>query len=209
MKNIINILTIFPEPVKSYIEYGMVARAVEKEKVAFNIIDIRDFSEDKHRKVDDVPYGGGPGMVMKVDIIARALESLENPGVKILLSPGGEDFNQDMANDLAGENMTLICGRYMGIDYRIREFVDRVISTGNYIVSGGELPALIISEAVTRLIPGVLGDKRSIKEDRGYPIYTRPREYRGLKVPEVLLSGNHKKIEEYREQEAGYGENDR
>ena len=208
MSKIINILTIFPDPVRAYTETGMLSRASDRELAVFNIVDIRGFSENKHRKVDDMPYGGGPGMVMAVDVIVRALESLDNPGRTILLSPEGRVFSQKEARRLTAEDLTLICGRYMGIDHRIVNFVDEVVSVGNYILSGGELPALVIAEAVTRLIPGVLGDERSIEEDKGYPIFTKPREFRGLKVPDVLLSGDHAKIEEYRKREARYGKDD-
>ncbi|MFC2062094.1 tRNA (guanosine(37)-N1)-methyltransferase TrmD [Elusimicrobiota bacterium] len=204
-KAIINILTIFPEQVKAYTEVGILNQALSKDLVEYNIVDIRDFSEDKHRKVDEIPYGGGPGMVMQAPVVVRAIESLNDPGIKILLEPGGEEFTQDSAETLVGSNITLICGRYTGIDFRVRNFVDRIVSVGDFIVSGGELPALIITEAVVRLMPGVLGDQRSIEEDKGYPVYTRPREFRGLKVPEVLFTGNHRKIKEFRDQEAKYG----
>jgi len=205
----INILTIFPEAVSCYLETGMAGRAAKKGLVEYNIVDIRDFSGDKHRKVDDIPYGGGPGMVMQVEPVVKALESLKNPGLKILLCPSGEKYDQGTAEELAGKNITLICGRYTGIDYRIVKFVDRIISVGDYILSGGELPALTITESVIRLIPGVLGDEKSLEEDKGYPVYTRPREFRGLKVPEVLISGDHKKIEEFRNQEANHAKDDK
>ena len=206
---VINILTIFPEQVKKYLEAGIPSRAASKGIVEYNVVDIRDFAPDKSRKVDDMPYGGGPGMVMAVPVVVDALESLARPGIRILLSPSGEDFVQETARELSGQDMTLICGRYTGIDYRIRNYIDRVISVGRFILSGGELPALVITEAAVRLIPGVLGDIKSLDEDRGYPVYTRPREFRGDSVPEVLISGDHKKIEEYREQEAKYGKDDR
>lgn len=195
----INILTIFPEQVRSYISVGILNRAVEKGLIKFNILDIRDFSLNKHRKIDDIPYGGGPGMVMGVDAVVLAIESIKEPGVKILLSPSGKLFTQKTAKYLTGGNLTLICGRYTGIDFRINKFVDKIISVGNFIVSGGELPALLITEAVIRLMPGVLGNELSLSEDKGYPIYTRPYNFRDLKVPDVLLSGDHKKIKEFRE----------
>lgn len=205
-----NILTIFPAEVKAYTGVGMVRKAAESGLVNFNIFDIRDFTKDKHKKVDDIPYGGGPGMVISVEVVVRALENIKEPGKRILLSPSGKKFTQKEACALSSlENITLICGRYMGIDHRIRNFVDEIYSLGDYILSGGELPALSIAEAVTRLIPGVLGDARSIEEDKGYPIYTRPRVFRGLEVPEVLLSGDHAKIKNFREREAAYGKDDR
>lgn len=196
----INILTIFPEQVESFIKIGMLEQAARKDLAEYNIVDIREYSDNKHRKVDDMPYGGGPGMVMSAGPVIKALESLDRPGIKILLAPNGESFNQTAAAELSGQDMTLICGRYTGIDYRVREYADRIYSVGNYIVSGGELPALIITEAAVRLIPGVLGDEKSLDEDRGYPVYTRPQNFRGMEVPEVLLSGNHKKIEDFRNQ---------
>ncbi|NLB34867.1 MAG: tRNA (guanosine(37)-N1)-methyltransferase TrmD [Elusimicrobia bacterium] len=205
-----NILTIFPGEVRAYTEIGMLRKAATGGLAEYNIIDIRDFAPEPHKKVDDIPYGGGPGMVITVDTVVRALESLENPGLKILLSPAGKKYSQEDAARISRlESITLICGRYMGIDHRIREFIDEVVSVGDYILSGGELPALTIIESATRLIPGVLGDARSLKEDKGYPIYTRPRVFRGLEVPEVLLSGDHEKIKKFREGEAAYGKNDR
>lgn len=200
----INIVTIFPDQVKSYVEIGILNQAVKSNAVVYNIVNIRDFSQNKHKKVDGLPYGGGPGMVMKAPDVVKAIESIRKPGMKILLAPSGEEFDQKAARKLVGKDLTLISGRYTGIDYRVRAFVDKVMSVGNFIVSGGELPALIITEAVVRLIPGVLGDERSIEEDKGYPVYTRPRNFRGLKVPEVLISGNHKKIQEFRNREAKY-----
>ena len=209
MAKIINILTIFPDPVEAYLREGMLRRASDKGLVEFNTVNIRDFSLNRHRKVDDIPYGGGPGMVMGVDVTVKALESLDKPGRKVLLSPSGKLFTRQDARRLGEDDLTLICGRYMGIDHRIREFIDETVSVGEYILSGGELPALTVAEAVTRLIPGVLGDERSLEEDRGYPIYTRPREFRGFKVPDVLLSGDRVRIKEFREREAAYGKDDR
>ncbi len=205
----IHILTIFPDRVKKFTEVGILNQAAIKGKVSYNIVNIRDYSANKHKKVDNKPYGGGPGMVMSAPPVVKALESIEYPGTKILLSPGGEQFTQATAEQLKSKNLTLICGRYTGIDERVKKYVDRIISTGNYIVSGGELPALLITEAVVRLVPGVLGDSKSLEEDKGYPLYTRPRDYRGDKVPPVLLSGNHEKIKKFKEQEASYGRHDK
>ncbi len=196
----INIITIFPEQISSFLNIGMLNQAAEKDIVRYTVVDMRDFSQNRHRKVDDEPYGGGPGMVMLAPPVIRAIESLKRPGEKILLAPNGENFNQEKAKAIAGKDITLICGRYTGIDYRVRKYVDKVFSVGNYIVSGGELPALIITEAAVRLIPGVLGDCKSLQEDRGYPVYTRPQSFRDMAVPEVLLSGDHKKIENFRKQ---------
>ncbi|MGM0568824.1 MAG: tRNA (guanosine(37)-N1)-methyltransferase TrmD [Elusimicrobiota bacterium] len=205
----ISILTIFPHAVRKYAETGIMGRAEDKGAVEFRIVDIRDFSADKHNKVDFPPYGGGPGMVMSPEPIVRALESVENPGIKILMSPSGELFCRERARELSGENLTLVCGRYAGVDERVRKYVDRVISIGDYVLSGGELPALVVAEAAVRLVPGVLGSEKSAEEDRGYPQYTRPRIFRGEGVPEVLLSGDHGKIDKFRKQEARYGKNDR
>ncbi len=205
----VNILTIFPEAIREYTRVGILEQARKKGLAGFRIIDLRDFSSDKHKKVDDSPYGGGPGMVMSVEPIVKALESIENPGVKILLSPTGELFNRKFAAKLAGKNLTLICGRYAGIDERVKKYVDRVISIGDFVLSGGELPALVVVEAALRLIPGVLGNEQSYREDLGYPSYTRPQVFRGEKVPEVLLSGDHREIEKFRKQEARYGKDDK
>ncbi|MBN2407577.1 MAG: tRNA (guanosine(37)-N1)-methyltransferase TrmD [Elusimicrobia bacterium] len=205
----INFLTIFPAQIRSYLDVGILNRAEKKEIVKYNVVDIRDFSEDKHRKVDDIPYGGGPGMVMMAPVVVKALESVKEPGIRILMSPSGEKFDQSVAEELSGNDITLISGRYTGIDHRVTNFVDRVMSVGDFIVSGGELPSLMLAEAVVRLIPGVLGDEGSLGEDRGYPVYTRPRQFRNLEVPRVLLSGDHKKIEEFRDQEAKNDRDDR
>ena len=148
-------------------------------------------------------------MVMMAPVVVRALESLQTPGIKILLSPSGERFTKKISTELAGSDLTLICGRYAGIDHRVTNYVDRIIAVGDVIVSGGELPALMAAEAVVRLIPGVLGDSQSLEEDMGYPVYTRPREFRGMRVPEVLVSGDHGKIRDYRDREAKYGKDNR
>ncbi len=204
-KSVINILTIFPDQVRSYLEVGILNRAESKGIVKYNTVDIRDFSDNKHRKVDDTPFGGGAGMVMMAPVVVGALESIKKPGIKVLLSPTGEKFSQETAEELSGKDLTFICGRYTGIDYRVESFADRIISVGDFIVSGGELPALMITEAVVRLIPGVLGDSESLQEDKGYPVFTRPREFRGMNVPEVLVSGDHKKIRKYRDREVKNG----
>jgi len=174
---------------------------------------LRDYTLNKHRKVDDTPFGGGVGMVMNVEPIARALETIKKdvPKAKrILLSPGGSPFNQKKASELSSqENLILICGRYEGVDERIRlHFVDEEISIGDYILTGGEIPAMVLVEAVSRLIPGVLGDSESIVEESfsdgmlEYPQYTRPRDYKGFKVPDVLVSGDPKKIRAWQKTEA-------
>jgi tRNA (guanine37-N1)-methyltransferase len=205
----INIFSIFPSIFESFMETGIVGRAKENGLISFKLIDIRDFASDAYRTVDDYPYGGGPGMVMMVEPIVKALESVEERGITYLLSPRGRNFDQKMARDLSKEkSLSLVCGRYKGVDERLREFVDGAISIGDYILSGGEIAAMVIVEALTRLLPGAVGDARSVNTDsfeKGLldsPIYTRPRVFREKKVPEVLLSGNHAEIENWREEEA-------
>ena len=207
-KSVINLLTIFPDAVKSYLSVGMLGKAGEKELVEYNVVDLRDFAENRHRQVDDIPYGGGPGMVMMAPVVVSAIESLKCPGEIILMSPAGEKFTQQTAKEMSGRNLTFICGRYAGVDERVKKYIHREISVGDYILSGGELAALTVLEASVRLTPGVLGDARSSQEDKGYPLYTRPRNFRGMEVPEILLSGNHKKIDNFREQEAKYDYDD-
>jgi tRNA (guanine37-N1)-methyltransferase len=205
----INILSIFPSLFKPFLETGIIGRAKEKGIITFNLIDIRDFSSDSYGTVDDSPYGGGAGMVMKVEPIFKAMESLEEKGETYLLSPRGERLSQKMAKELSKkEVLSFICGRYKGVDERVREFVDGEISIGDYILSGGEVAAMVVVEAVTRLLPGAVGDVDSVNTDsfeKGLldsPVYTRPREFKGKEVPEVLLSGNHGEIEHWREAEA-------
>ncbi|MZH05538.1 MAG: tRNA (guanosine(37)-N1)-methyltransferase TrmD, partial [Nitrospinae bacterium] len=188
-------------------------RAREKGLLDIRVHDLRDFSLNKHRKVDDTPFGGGVGMVMNVEPIARALETIKKEVPKartILLSPGGKPFNQEKAGQLAEEeSLVLICGRYEGIDERVRlHFADEEISIGDYILTGGEIPAMVLVETVSRLIPGVLGDSESIVEESftggvlEYPQYTRPRDFKGFKVPDVLVSGDPKKIRAWQKAEA-------
>jgi tRNA (guanine37-N1)-methyltransferase len=205
----INILSIFPSLFDSFLETGIIGKAKEKGIISFNVVNIRNFSSDSYGTVDDSPYGGGPGMIMKVEPIVKALESLEERGKAYLLSPRGKNFNQKMARELAEEkNLSLLCGRYKGVDERVKDFVDDEISIGDYILSGGEVAAMVIVEAVVRLLPGAVGDVDSVNTDsfeKGLldsPSYTRPRDFRGKGVPEVLLSGDHAKIERWREEEA-------
>lgn len=209
-----DIITIFPEIFNAYLNESILKRAIEKKIIEIKVYNLRDFTTDKHRTVDDYPYGGGPGMVMKPEPFFSAVESINSDGIPrrtIMLSPQGKVFNQDMALSMAKENRNLLfmCGRYEAIDERVREnLVDEEISTGDYILTGGELPALVIIDSVVRLIPGVLGDERSKEEESftwgilDYPHYTRPPEFRGLRVPDVLLSGNHKEISRWRRREA-------
>jgi tRNA (guanine37-N1)-methyltransferase len=184
--------------------------AREKKLVNFNLHNIRDFSNDKHKCVDDKPYGGGAGMVMRPEPVFNAVEAVEPMvdlvSTKILLTPQGATFNQEMANDLSKKDrLMIICGRYEGFDERIRSGLDVIeISIGDYVLTGGEIPAMVIIDSVTRLVPGVLGGDNSLQDESfvnkmlEYPQYTRPSEFRGMKVPEILKSGNHAKIEEWR-----------
>jgi tRNA (guanine37-N1)-methyltransferase len=209
-----SVVTIFPEIFNAYLDKGIIGKACEKRIINVDVLDLRDFTRDRHRTVDDVPYGGGPGMVMKPEPFEKAVEHVKADGadtMTIMMTPGGRPFDQRTAERLSKETRRLLflCGRYEGIDERVREaFVDEDISVGDYVLTGGELPALVIIDAVVRLLPGVVGDKASLKEESfswgilDYPHYTRPTEWRGLRVPEALLSGNHKEIERFRRKEA-------
>lgn len=241
------ILTIFPELFDSWQNAGILYRAKEKELITIGVHNIRDFTEDKHRTVDDTPYGGGAGMVMKIEPIAKTLDKIQNLNVKlqnirtVVLSARGEQFTQTKAEEYAKlDELILICGRYEGIDQRVADnLADEEISIGPYVLNGGEVAAMVVIEAVARLLPGVLGNEDSLKEesyassspDKGrrggvstpfnsplsqtrpeatagnaggetieYPQYTKPAEYNGWKVPEVLLSGNHREIRKWREE---------
>ena len=204
----IDILTLFPETFNGFKENSIIKRAINKELVEINIINFRDYSKLNNKQVDDAPYGGGAGMVLMCDPIVRAIEDLKsNDSLVILLCPQGKTLNQSKVKELSRyKHLIIICGHYEGYDERIREFVDLEISVGDYILTGGEIPAMIITDAVTRLLPGVINDESFINDSFSdnlldYPTYTRPEVYRGLKVPEVLLSGNHAKIKEYRDAE--------
>lgn len=210
----IHVLTLFPEFFESPFNVSIIKRALDKGLIQIELINIRDFSRDKHKKVDDYPYGGGSGMVMKPEPIFEAVDYVEKTieGERrriILMSPQGKAFNQSLARELSTEkNLVFICGHYEGIDERVKTLITDEISIGDYILTGGEIPALAIIDAVTRLVPGVLGSSQSLEEESfsdgllEYPQYTRPEVYRGLKVPDVLLSGNHKEIELFRRREA-------
>ncbi len=210
----IDILTLFPEMFQNVLGESILKIAGEKELVNFNLHNIRDFSEDKHKCVDDKPYGGGAGMVMRPEPVFNAVEAVESMAdsvsTKILLTPQGETFNQGIANDLSKKDrLMIICGRYEGYDERIRSGLDVIeISIGDYVLTGGEIPAMVIVDSVTRLVPGVLGGNNSLQDESfvnktlEYPQYTRPSEFRGMKVPEVLTSGNHAKIEEWKMENA-------
>ncbi len=212
----IDILTLFPNMVKGPLKESILKRAQEKGLVKINVLDIRSFTHDRHRTADDAPYGGGAGMVLKPEPIFEAMESIKskikNQKSKIkviLMTPQGKRFDQGMAKGLAREkHLVFICGHYEGIDERIKRMVTDEISIGDYVLTGGELAALVVIDALVRLIPGVLGKEESIICDSfysgllDYPHYTRPGKYRGMRVPKVLLSGDHKRIARWRRKEA-------
>lgn len=209
----IKILTIFPDMVRPFLEASMLLRAQVKELVEFNVIDIRDYSTDKHKTVDDTPFGGGGGMVLKPEPLAKALEQSLSNGKKprvILTSASGAQFSQALAQKLSKEeSLIFICGHYAGVDERVKEiFPMEEVSIGDFVLTGGELPALVMIDAIVRLIPGVLGNFDSAENDSfqngllGYPHYTKPQVFHGKKVPDVLISGNHKQIEEWRRKKA-------
>src|SRR5512136_2827848 len=208
-----DILTLFPNMFSSPLRESILGKAIERGLIQIQTINIRDFTLDKHQVVDDTPYGGGQGMVMKVEPVARTIESVKaqhSPVWTVYLTPQGTPFNQDLARRLATQpHLVLLCGRYEGVDERVRHlFVDEEISIGDYVLTGGELAAMVLIDAVSRFIPGVLGSDRSAEEDSffnsllEYPQYTRPVEFKGCRVPEVLLSGNHSAISLWRKREA-------
>ena len=208
-----DILSVFPEMFESPLSHSILKRAQEKGMAEIHLHDIRDYAEDKHRMTDDAPYGGGGGMVMKVEPIDRALASIvpsRDNALIALLTPQGETFNQKIAEEMSRYfRIVLVCGHYEGVDERVRDhLVDREISIGDFVLTGGELSAMVIVDAVTRLIPGVLGNYDSASYDSfstgllEYPHYTRPGSYRGWQVPDVLLSGNHREIESWRRKES-------
>lgn len=206
---IFDILTIFPAIFDSYVKESLLGKAREENLLEINFHDLRNYTKDKHKQVDDRPFGGGPGMVLKIEPIVDCLESIkpkdssskEKKTKTVLLGPRGKEFVQKKVQEYSKlDRLVLIAGRYEGVDERVKEFIDEEVSIGDYILSGGELPAMVVVEAVSRLLPGVVGNQESIK-DKGYPVYTKPREFRGLKVPEVLLSGHHQKIKKWRQGE--------
>lgn len=229
-----NILTIFPDMITSYASESILKRGQKANAITINPVNIRDFAEDKHKTVDDTPYGGGAGMLMKPEPIYKALKSIKAipfakaPGLSkvkkifngdikkkkrtILMSPRGKQFDQAIAQQWSKlDELTIICGRYEGIDQRVVDnMIDEEVSIGPYVLAGGELGALTIIEAVSRLVPGVLGNPDSLKEETHtldnaeYPQYTKPRDFKGWTVPEVLLNGDHKKIEAWRKQQSEY-----
>lgn len=209
----IDILTLFPDMFESPFGHSIIKRAVEKELVTIGLHDIRDYSQSKHRSVDDYPFGGGAGMVMQIEPIDFCISALKEKHAYdeiIYLSPDGELFDQKMANQLSTkQNIMFLCGHYKGVDERVREhLVTREVSIGNYVLTGGELATAIMVDAIVRLIPGAIGDEQSALSDSfqddliSPPVYTRPAEYKGWKVPDVLLSGHQAKIEEWRHEQS-------
>jgi len=209
-----DVVTIFPRMIAAGVAEGVVGRGIDRGLLRVGVHDLREFTTDRHRSVDDVPYGGGPGMVMKPEPLMRAVAHIGAtsglPGAVVLLSPQGRPFSQVEAARLAGlRHVVLLCGRYEGMDERVRERVaTEELSIGDYVLSGGELPALVVVDAVSRLVPGVVGDEQSVAEEsfsRGlldYPHYTRPAEVAGRRVPDVLLSGHHADVRRWRRKAA-------
>ena len=208
----IDIITIFPDVLKPFLNESIIKRARQKKKVKISVHDLRDYTVDKHRKADDRPFGGGPGMVMNPQPIFDAVKKFKGrKKAKVILTCATcQPFNQKKAKKLTKEkNIIIICGHYEGVDERVRKaLVDESISIGDYVLTGGEIPALVLVDAVTRLIPGVLGKQDSLNEESfendllEYPQYTRPANFRGMKVPQVLLSGHHRDIQEWRKQQS-------
>lgn len=209
----IKVISLFPELIKNYLQDAMIAKAIGLNKLTVEIINLRDFSDNPYKSVDDTPFGGGDGMLLRADILEKALKSVQNENKFVIyLSPQGQLLEQNFIQKLAkpeSQDIVLICGRYAGIDQRfIETYVDQEISIGNYVLSGGELPALVLIESIVRFIPGVLGKIESAFEDSfkdnllEAPQYTKPQVWNNQKVPEVLLSGNHQKIAEWKKQMA-------
>lgn len=204
----IDILSLFPFMFDNFLNTSIIKRAIEKKKVFINIINFRDYSKDSHKKVDDTPFGGGSGMVLTCQPIFDCVESIKtDDSYVILLTPTGITYNQKLAKELTKfKHLIIICGHYEGFDDRIRTLADLELSIGDYVLTGGELASMVVTDSVTRLIDGVITDT-SLEDESfnnnllDYPVYTKPRNFRGMKVPDVLLSGDHKKIEEYRKKE--------
>ncbi len=206
----VDVLTLFPGMFAGAMDESILRRAQEKRRLELTIRNLRDWTHDRHRTVDDEPYGGGPGMVLKPEPIFEAIEELAGETTQVvMLSPQGQPFRQSKARELAGhEHLLMLCGAYEGFDERVRSLVNHELSIGDYVLTNGALPAMVVIDAVTRLLPGVLGDDSSSTEESfsenllEYPQYTRPADFRGMKVPEVLLSGDHGAVEEWRQEQA-------
>ena len=204
----IDILTLFTEQFNGFLETSIIKRAIDRKQVEINLVDIRDFVQNKHRQVDDTVYGGGSGMVIMVEPVVLAIESVKTKDSKIiLLTPSGDVYNQDKAISLSKEkHLIIICGHYEGIDERIKHFIDMEISIGDFVLTGGEIPSMVLVDSITRLLDGVI-TKESLESESfndnllDYAVYTKPRNFRGYEVPEVLVSGNHELIRKYREEE--------
>lgn len=204
----IKVLSLFPKMFDGILNESIIKRAIDDKKVNIDVIDLRSYSKDKHNKVDDTIYGGGAGMLIKCEPVFDAIDDLKTKNTKvIMLSPDGVKYNQEKAYELSKEkNIILLCGHYEGFDERINTVVDEKISIGDYVLTGGEIPAMAIIDSVTRLLPGVINEESHLNDSFNndlldYPQYTKPQEYRGMKVPDVLLSGDHKKIDEWRREE--------
>jgi tRNA (guanine37-N1)-methyltransferase len=207
-----DVVTIFPGMFGPVFAAGVVGRAIERGVISLHTHDLRDYTHDRHRQVDDVPFGGGPGMVLKPEPVFEAVESIRphNAGPVVLMEPWGQRLDQRLAEELAAEpGLIVVCGRYEGVDDRVRAaLASREISIGDYVLSGGEIPAMVLIDAVARLVPGVVGDPASLAQDSfstsaaGWPQFTRPADFRGLGVPDVLLSGDHARIEKWRREQA-------
>ncbi len=207
----IDVLTLFPGMFPGPLDESIIKRACESSRLQLGVHDLRDYTHDRHRTVDDRPFGGGPGMLMKPEPLFEAVEALRGKKTRVILtSPSGRPFRQQIARELAAEeHLLLVCGSYEGFDERVRQgLADDEISIGDYVLTNGALPAMVIIDAVTRLLPGVLGDDESSQDESfsgcllEYPQYTRPAEFRGMNVPEVLLSGDHAAIEKWRREQA-------
>ena len=207
----IDVLTLFPGMFPGPLDESIIKRACESGRLQLGVHDLRDYTHDRHRTVDDRPFGGGPGMLLKAEPLFEAVEALRGEKTRVILtSPAGRPFRQEIARELAGEkHVLLVCGSYEGFDERVRQsLADDEISIGDYVLTNGALPAMVIVDAVTRLLPGVLGDDESSQDESfcgcllEYPQYTRPAEFRGMNVPEVLLSGDHAAIEKWRREQA-------
>ena len=206
----IDILTLFPSMFDGVFQESILKRAIDEKKVEINLINFRDYTKDPHKKVDDTPYGGGAGMVLSCQPIFDCIKDIRtDDSLVIMLTPSGVPYKQKMAYDLSKEkHLILICGHYEGFDERIKSICDMFISIGDYILTGGEVPAMVLVDSITRLIPGVINERSHIEDSFNdnflldYPTYTKPQVYEGMEVPAILLSGDHKKIDEYRYQES-------
>ncbi|GEM48177.1 tRNA (guanine-N(1)-)-methyltransferase [Deinococcus cellulosilyticus NBRC 106333 = KACC 11606] len=204
-----SVVTLFPELVLPFTREAILGKAQEKGLLQFDVVNLREHAQNKHNKVDDTPYGGGAGMVIRVDVVDRCLQNLSPASEVIMLTPAGQPFNQKMAEELAQkEHLVVLCGRYEGFDARVETLVTREISLGDFVMMGGEAAAACLMEAIGRLVPGVIGDQESHEQDSfssgllDYPEYTRPESWQGLEVPEVLRSGNHAKLLRWRRDQA-------